>query len=168
MCEMRDLPSVLPKYMKALLKSLAFIILYISIFCRTGRRYGDLLRHDHNPYDNYRSVYRLDFSIRRHTCDTTTAVLISILLTLPIYFIIPKIQKQNFFDVFKFKKTGISILGLSLILGTSLNRFISHAFSYLERLTPLENVMQEHQETIGRIMEGNFVIVFITVGIWLR
>jgi len=28
-----------------------------------------------------------------------------------------------------------------------------------ERLTPLENVMQEHQETIGRIMEGNFVIV---------
>jgi len=48
--------------------------------------------------------------------NTTTAVLISILLTLPIYFIIPKIQKQNFFDVFKFKKTGISILGLSLIL----------------------------------------------------
>jgi len=29
---MRDLPSVLPKYMKALLKSLAFIILYISIY----------------------------------------------------------------------------------------------------------------------------------------
>jgi len=163
---MRDLPSVLPKYMKALLKSLAFIILYISIYFAaqvavTVIYSAMIITHMiiTGQSIDWTSVYDVIL------VNTTTAVLISILLTLPIYFIIPKIQKQNFFDVFKFKKTGISILGLSLILGTSLNRFISHAFSYLERLTPLENVMQEHQETIGRIMEGNFVIVFITVGI---
>ncbi|WP_265445841.1 CPBP family intramembrane glutamic endopeptidase [Acetivibrio straminisolvens] len=163
---MNDLPSVLLKYMKALLKPLVFIMLYLSIYfgaqiAVTAVYFIAVIAflavtgQTINWAETYETIL----------VNTTTAVLVSILLTLPIYFIIPKIRRQNFFEVFMFKKTGVSTLGLSLILGTSLNLFISYVIVYLERLTPLQNMTREHQEIMEKIMEGNPIIVFITVGI---
>jgi len=83
---MRDLPSVLPKYMKALLKSLAFIILYISIYFAaqvavTVIYSAMIITHMiiTGQSIDWTSVYDVIL------VNTTTAVLISILLTLPIY-----------------------------------------------------------------------------------
>jgi len=104
---MRDLPSVLPKYMKALLKSLAFIILYISIYFAaqvavTVIYSAMIITHMiiTGQSIDWTSVYDVIL------VNTTTAVLISILLTLPIYFIIPKIQKQNFLMYLSLRKPG--------------------------------------------------------------
>ncbi|HHV28823.1 CPBP family intramembrane glutamic endopeptidase [Acetivibrio mesophilus] len=163
---MNSLPSVLLKYLKALLKPLAFIILYLSIYFAAQIAVTGVYSIAIIAY-----LVITGQSLDWHATydiilvNTTTAVLISILLTLPIYFIIPKIRKQNVFEVLRFRKTGISNLGLSLILGASLNVFISYALVYLESIAPLENISKEYEQIMERVMDGNSIIVFITVGV---
>lgn len=161
---MNNLFSAFSKYFRALLKPMAFVLLYLSIYFAAQIVVTVIYSITVVVYLMLTSqpIYgAMDIILR----NTTTAILISILLSLPIYFIIVKIRRQNFSEVLRFNKTKLPNLGLSLVLGTSMNIFISYILVFLERVAPLESISREYDMMMEKVMDGNFIIIFVTIGI---
>ncbi|OPZ94213.1 MAG: CAAX amino terminal protease self- immunity [Firmicutes bacterium ADurb.Bin419] len=97
--------------------------------------------------------------------NTNLILLISILISLPLYTLASKITKENFSSICSFKKISIRNLILSLTTGVSLAVFIILFLSYIDTIFPLDKLPGDYDGLIQQIMGGNYVITFLAIGI---
>jgi len=169
---MNKLFSGFLKYFKLLLKPSAFILLYLSIYFAAQTIITFIVSLPlviinvlENP-ELVNNTKAFETLINNKIFELAIpCTLISIFICLPIYFLISKIRKQNFLQHCKFTKTGSATVGLSLILGVSMNIFITIALNYINNFIPLEEISSSYQELSEIIMSSNTILIFITVGI---
>ncbi|NLF43251.1 MAG: CPBP family intramembrane metalloprotease [Bacteroidales bacterium] len=169
---MNDQSSGFSKHIKPLLKPSAFILLYLSIYLAAQTIITLIValpilifKMIENP-ELLKNAEAFGALINDKILGLAIpCMLVSIFICLPVYFLISKIRKQDFFQYCKFTKTGSVIVGLSLVLGISMNIFITFALNYINNFIPLDEISGSYQELSEIIMSGNTVLIFITVGI---
>lgn len=169
---MNKLFSNFLKYAKLLIKPSAFILLYLALYFAAqiiialiaaipqliiGLSENPDIIYDYGALEALVNNIIFEWAI--------PGMLISIFVCLPIYFLISKLRKQNFFEYCKFYKTGTVVVGLSLILGISMNVFVTLFLNYINNLIPLQEISKGYENLAELIMSGNTFLLFITVGI---
>jgi len=95
----------------------------------------------------------------------TTALLISALICIPIYYLIVKSRGSSFFKECSIIKPGFSNVILSSTLGASFGTLVTLLLIYVNYVFPLDKLPGNYEEFSKIIMSGNIVIVFLSVGI---
>lgn len=162
---MDNLFMAFSKYFKLLLKPSAFILLYLAVYLVVQVVVTIAYVIGFIVYMVVTNHSLNEITTEAILKNTTPALLISIILTLPAYFLISKIRKQDFFKICGLKKTGPLNIGLSSILGASMGVFIMLVLTYINYVFPLEKISSGYEELMEIVMSGNFIIVFITVGV---
>ncbi len=87
-------------------------------------------------------------------------MLVSVIVSLPIYYIICKLRNQNIFTVCEFNKISFKTTFLTAVLGIATSIFLSCVLSFI----PINEFFPEHNELIYSLMGGHnlFEILLVT------
>ena len=150
-------------------KASGFILLYLAVYlaAQIGVMFlysivyiiNYYLQNEVIPKDVYESV------IKNILINTTPCILVSIVISIPIYYLITKLRKERFIDVCSFKRISPAGIGINTLTGMAMAIFILYILAIIDSIYPLKNISGDYEDLMNTIMSGNFVIVFITVGI---
>lgn len=92
--------------------------------------------------------------------NTLYILLISAVVSLPIYYVICRLRHQNIFRVCEFNKTKGAVIILTAILGIASSIFLSSVLSFI----PVGDWFPEHERLMSILIGGNnlFVILLVT------
>lgn len=161
----KERKCTMSKYFKAS----AFILLYLAVYFAVQIAVMFL----------YSIVYIINFYLQNKVIsddvyktvlegilkNTTPCLLVSIVISIPIYILITKLKKERFIDVCGFKRISPAGIGINTLTGMAMAIFILYILAIIDSIYPLKNISGDYEDLMNTIMSGNFVIVFITVGI---
>lgn len=152
--------------MSKYLKAGAFVLLYLAVYFIVQLAVTIIYTIGYIVYLAIQRYPLTEITMDSILKNTSTVMLVSIIISIPLYVLVSKIKKESFIEVCGFRRINAVNIGLNSILGISMGIFIMLALTYLNYILPLEKISQNYEEIMKAVMSGNFIIVFITVGIF--
>ncbi len=96
---------------------------------------------------------------------TTTAIIVSAIAAFGFYMLTSKGRKESIFKVCNFSRISIKNILILIPAGIALNFVNGYLLAYVKEAGLLKDAFSNFEETINQLMDGNFILILISVGL---
>lgn len=152
--------------MKRIIKTVGFVVLYMSVYLffqvffslligigagiKALLENGEMTNPNIIAQEIQLTVSHLSLSI----------ILLSIIFSLPLYYLICKLRNKNIFKICNFREISFKNVCMTAVIGASISVLLSAILSFI----PVKEIFPEYEDVISSLLAGKniFTVLFVT------